>query len=357
MQHCDVRILALTVSADEGKICMKALLFKAAGQPLAIEELPTPDPGDGEVIICVSHCGVCGTDLHATSGHGMALPANSQLGHEYAGEVVALGKGVERLKVGDRVAAMPVVGCGKCEECKSGIDVLCSQWSGYGYGLAQYARVHERGAIQLPKSVSLADGALVEPMAVGARAVRLANPARGARVLIIGPGPIGLSVLFWLRQRGIENIVLLASTGRRKGLVAAMGGSSFVVEGDSAAEEIRSVLGAAPDIVFEAAGTTGVFGRAIELVKPQGMIIGLGFCMQPDAIIPAMALMKDVTIRWSITYTREDYQACADALDGDGDAARAMVTDVVGIDEAPLAFEKFREGTGGGGKLLIDPWG
>ena len=336
---------------------MKALLFKVAGQPLVVESLPDPVPGAGEVIVRVSHCGVCGTDLHSTSGHGMQLPADSQLGHEYAGEVVALGKGVEHLKVGDNVAAIPVVGCGACEACKTGIDVLCSQWKGYGAGLARYARVHERGAIQLPKTVSLADGALVEPLAVGARAVRLANPGRHSRVLIIGPGPIGLSVLFWLRQRGVENIVLLATSNRRQKLAAGVGGTSFVIESDAAAEEIRSVLGAAPDLVFEAAGTPGVFSRAIDLVKPQGTIIALGFCMQPDTIVPAMALMKDVTIRWSITYTREDYQACADALDRDGDAARAMVTDIVGLDAAPVAFENFRDGKGGGGKLLIDPWG
>jgi (R,R)-butanediol dehydrogenase/meso-butanediol dehydrogenase/diacetyl reductase len=336
---------------------MKALLFKAAGEPLVVENLPDPEPEAGEVIIRVSHCGVCGTDLHSTSGHGMQLPPDSQLGHEYAGEIVALGKDVERLKVGDNIAAIPVVGCGQCEACKTGIDVLCSHWKGYGAGLAQYARVHERGAIQLPKTVSLADGALIEPLAVGARAVRLANPGRHARVLIIGPGPIGLSVLFWLRQRGVENIVLLATSNRRQKLAAGVGGTSFVIESDAAAEEINAVLGGAPDLVFEAAGTPGVFSRAIDLVKPQGTIIALGFCMQPDTIVPAMALMKDVTIRWSITYTREDYQACADALDRDGDAASAMVTDIVGLDAAPIAFENFRGGKGGGGKLLIDPWG
>ncbi len=335
---------------------MKAMLFKAAGQPLAVEDLPDPEPNEGEVIVRVSHCGVCGTDLHSTSGHGMDLPANSQLGHEYAGEVVALGKGVDRLKIGDNVAAMPVVGCGQCEACATGIDVLCTSWAPYGFGLAQYARVSERGATILPKTVSLADGALVEPLAVGARAVRLADPARTAKVLIIGPGPIGLAVLFWLRQRGVENIVLLASSGRRRELATGLGGTSFVVEGDTASDEIRSIVGGAPDIVFEAAGTPGVFGRAIELVRPQGMILGLGFCMQPDTIVPAMALMKDVTIRWSITYTRQDYEACADALDRDGAAARAMVTDIVGLSDAPAAFEAFRAGKGPGGKLLIAPW-
>ncbi|HEY6871075.1 MAG TPA: alcohol dehydrogenase catalytic domain-containing protein [Novosphingobium sp.] len=336
---------------------MRAMLFKAAGQPLAVEDLPDPEPGEREVVIRVARCGVCGTDLHVTSGHGMTLPADSQLGHEFGGEVVALGKGVERLKLGDPVAALPVVGCGRCEGCRTGLDMLCAnQWSGYGSGLAQYARVSERGATILPRTLGLEDSALVEPLAVGCRAVRLADPARDARVVIIGPGPIGLSVLFWLRQRGVENIVLLASSGRRRALAGAMGGDRFVVESDGAKDEIYQILGGAPDIVFEAAGVSGVLQRAVDLVKPQGLVMGLGFCMQPDPIVPAMNLMKDVTMRWSIIYTRADFQACADALDRDGALARAMVTETVGIDAAPAAFEVLREGRGGGGKLLIDPW-
>lgn len=335
---------------------MRGLLFKGVGLPLAVENLPDPEPGEGEVVIRVSRCGVCGTDLHATSGHGMTLPANSQFGHEYGGEVVALGKGVERLKLGDHLAAVPVVGCGHCEACKTGIDVLCSNWRGYGAGLAEYATVNEHGATLLPRTMSLADSALVEPLAVGARAVRVANPARDSKVLIIGPGPIGLGVLFWLRQCGVENVVLLASSARRKPLAATLGGDSFVVESDGAEEEINAILGGAPDIVFEAAGTVGVMGRALKLVRPQGLIVALGFCMQPDPIVPAFGLMKDITLRWSLVYTREDFARCADALDRDGDMVRAMVTETVGMEAAPAAFEEFRQGKGGGGKLLIDPW-
>lgn len=336
---------------------MRAMLFKAVGQPLALETLPDPEPREGEVVVRVSRCGVCGTDLHATSGHGMSLPANSQLGHEYAGEVVALGKGVTRFAVGDRLAALPVVGCGHCDGCATGIDVLCRNWKGYGAGLAEYARVSERGATRLPSTMSLADGALVEPLAVGCRAVRLADPRPESRVLIIGPGPIGLAVYFWLRQRGVSNVAMMASTDRRKVLAAGMGAERFVVEGEAAAEEIEAALGGAPDIIFEAAGVPGVFTRAIQLIRPQGTIIGLGFCLQPDTIVPGMALMKDVTIRWSIVYTRDDYAACASALDREGELARAMVTETVGFDLAPAAFEALREGNGGGGKLLIDPWG
>jgi len=335
---------------------VKAALFKAVGTPLAIEDLPDPEPGAGEAVIRVARCGVCGTDLHSTSGHGYTLPAGAQLGHEYAGEVVAVGRGVERLKVGDHVAALPVVGCGECDACRTGIDVLCSRWKGYGGGLADYAKISERGATILPQTLSLADGALVEPFAVGRRAVRLANPAPGDRALIIGPGPIGLAVLFWLRRAGVRSVALLASSDRRRPLAEAMGADTFILEGETAQQDIAAALGGAPDVVFECAGVPGTIARAIALVRPQGRVVSLGFCMVPDQFVPGMALMKDVSLRFSLIYTRDDYAECAAALDADGDRARAMVTETVALADAPAAFERLRAGTGGGGKLLVDPW-
>jgi len=335
---------------------VRAAIFKAVGSPLAIETLPDPEPGEGEAVVRVSRCGVCGTDLHSTSGHGHTIASGSQLGHEYGGEVVALGRGVERLKVGDRVAALPVVGCGQCEACRTGIDVLCSRWTGYGTGLAEYARINERGATVLPATMSLADSALVEPFAVGYRAVRLAGVTPETRALIVGPGPIGLSVLFWLQRMGVRRIALLASTPRRRPLAEAMGAERLIIEGPEAEPEIAKALGGAPDVVFESAGMPGTLARAIALVRPQGQVLALGFCMSPEPIVPGLALLKDVMVRFSLIYTREDYAACAAALDVHGDQARALVTDTVTLDGLPSAFEAFRAGTGGGGKLLIDPW-
>jgi threonine dehydrogenase-like Zn-dependent dehydrogenase len=334
---------------------MKAAIFKAAGVPLAIEDIPDPEPGEGEVIIKVGRCGVCGTDLHLTSGHGITLPSGAQLGHEYAGEVVATGPKVTTLKVGDRIAGLPALGCGHCEFCKTGIDLLCRQKKSYGGALAEYARVGERGAVKLPQSVSIADGALIEPLAVGRRALRLARLEEGARVLVIGPGPIGLAVIFWLRRAGVRNITVLASTSRRQALAQAMGADSFVLEGEGAAEEIGRALGGEPDVIFEAAGTPGVLARTIQLIKPQGQIIALGFCLTPDQILPSAALMKDVNIRFSLTYAQEDFIGCAEVLAQDGPQARAMVTDTVSLADFPQAFEALREGRTSGGKLLVDP--
>jgi len=96
---------------------MKAAVFKAIGQPMAIEERPDPQPGAGEIVLKVHRCGICGSDLHLTEPGGHVAACDSILGHEIGGEVVALGKGVTKLRVCDRVAALPLKGCGACPAC------------------------------------------------------------------------------------------------------------------------------------------------------------------------------------------------------------------------------------------------
>lgn len=335
---------------------MKAALFIKPGLPVAIETLPDPAPGEDDLVLKVSRCGVCGTDLHLTSGEGRHFPECSQFGHEFAGEVVETGKGVRQFRIGDRVTGLPGIGCGQCEYCRTGIHMLCKSYTSHAKALAQFVRIPEQSGIRLPDDVSLADGALIEPLAVARRALRLANPAPRSRILIIGPGPIGLGLVFWLRRAGIDNIAVLASSDRRKALAMTMGAEHFITESETAAEEIRARLGSSPDIVFEAAGMPGVVARAIELIRPQGLVLALGFSLHAEPLVPAHALIKDVTLRFSITYAVEDFEASAQALVTDADRARIMVTDVVSLDAFPTAFEALRHGRTGGGKLVVDPW-
>ena len=335
---------------------MRAVVFNGVCEPLSVETLPDPEPADGEVVIKVARCGVCGTDVHATNGHGKIMAPGAQFGHEFAGEVVAVGRGIERFKLGDVISGMPSYGCGKCEYCATGINFLCPERQSCGKALAEYCRVPERNAVLVPASVAPKDGALIEPLAVGKRGVRLLAPRPETRALVIGPGPIGLGVIFWLQKAGVRRIAVLASSTRRKAMVEALGVESFVVEGPDARAEIEALLGGPPDMVFEAAGVQGVVARSIELVAPAGQIMALGFCGKPETFIPAQAVAKDVTVRFSITYTLEDYQACADALEDGADRLRVMVTEVVPLDAFPAAFEPWRTGQATGGKLVCDPW-
>jgi threonine dehydrogenase-like Zn-dependent dehydrogenase len=153
---------------------MRAAVFKGPGQPLSIEILPDPVPLSGEAVIKVQRCGVCGTDLHMTSGHGNDAPIGSVIGHEYCGEVVALGKDTAGLKVGDFVTAVPAVGCGHCPACVAGYTMACLEMEGMVGGFGEFMRISAPNSIVLPKTLSPADGALVEPLAVGLRVVAIA---------------------------------------------------------------------------------------------------------------------------------------------------------------------------------------
>lgn len=281
---------------------MKAAVFKGAGTPLVVETLPDPEPGAGEAVIRVERCGVCGTDLHMTSGHGMDAPINSVIGHEYCGEVVAIGKRVENLKVGQRVAAMPVSGCGKCAPCIAGYPMACAQMQGLVGGFGEYMRIAAASSVILPETLSAADGALVEPMAVGLRGVRLAQMQPGARVAVLGAGSIGLAVIYWARLLGAGKIVAISRSARRAELAMQIGASGFEPLGEGEVERVAAALGGMPDIVLECTGAVGMTQKAVELVGSGGMAVSLGFCTSPDPILPSLATWKQVTLKFSFAY-------------------------------------------------------
>src|SRR5579871_5614838 len=144
---------------------MKAAFYPGEGKPMLIDELPDPEPGPEEIIIKVHRCGICGTDLSMTKGEMWDYGAG-QFGHEFAGEIVALGKGVASFRTGDKIAVLPSGACGRCEGCAGGNHILCRNGESVMRGFAQLARVPTSVAIRLPDTLSMADGALVEPLAV-----------------------------------------------------------------------------------------------------------------------------------------------------------------------------------------------
>jgi (R,R)-butanediol dehydrogenase/meso-butanediol dehydrogenase/diacetyl reductase len=334
---------------------MRAALFKGAGQPLSVEDLPEPEPGTGEAVIKVGRCGICGSDIHMTSGHGADYPAGTVLGHEFAGEVVAIGKNVSRVKMGDRITAMPAAGCGQCGPCLAGYPLGCANMTGMIGGFGEYMRVSEAGALKLPDTLTLADGALVEPLAVGLGGVRLAAMQPGARVLVLGAGSVGLAAIYWARHLGAGRVVAASPSDRRAGLAIQMGADGFEALGEGEGERVNAALGGMPDIVLECAGAVGVLQKSIELVRSGGTIVSLGFCTQPDAILPSFATWKQVTIKFSFAYAMRDFVHCLDLLNRGHVEPRLMVSQTIGLDALPGMFEAIRGGAAQT-KVHVDPW-
>jgi threonine dehydrogenase-like Zn-dependent dehydrogenase len=335
---------------------MKAAVFAAPGKPLAIESLPDPVPGAGELVLRVGRCGICGTDLHMTDGHAATYPNNSVLGHEFAGEVVAVGRGVVNYKLGDAVAGLAVGGCGMCAQCMAGDPMWCEQglipaMGGFG----QFTVVKALSAIRLPSTLSFADGALIEPLAVGLHGVKLAGISPGARVLVLGSGSIGLSAAFWARRFGANRVAIASRSARGEAHALRMGASHFEQFGEEFAANIQNALGGLPDVVFECVGVPGMLTKAIEIVRARGIVMILGNCMKPDSLVPSLVMFKQLRLQGSMVYSRREFEIVAEILDAGHVEARTMITDTVPLAELPNAFEALRRPTYQC-KTLVDPW-
>jgi (R,R)-butanediol dehydrogenase/meso-butanediol dehydrogenase/diacetyl reductase len=322
---------------------MKVAVYPGEGQPMRIEVRDMPLPGPGDLLIKVDRCGICGTDLHMTSGHGWDYSPGSVPGHEYAGKIIDLGKDVEGFAKGDLVAYRLTMGCGHCEACRIGNAALCSgRKTGMG-GFAQYHRLASGNAVKLPASYSAVDGALIEPFAVGLYGARMAQIQPGDRILILGGGTVALTTLYWARRLGAGRIVVASRSERRAEMALAMGADAFVQTGEDEEQRVAAALGGPPDVVFECAGAPGLLGQAIGHVRVLGHVVSLGFCTDPDTVIPAIAGFKGVRLSFPVGYSAKDFQHAADALHSGHADPRVIVTKTIGLEALPETFEMLRK--------------
>jgi (R,R)-butanediol dehydrogenase/meso-butanediol dehydrogenase/diacetyl reductase len=221
-----------------------------------------------------------------------------------------------------------------------------------GGGYAEYALTHERQCIVLPRSISLADGALVEPLAVALHAVNVAGLASGQTVLVVGAGPIGLATCWWARHRGAPNVVVRDLSPERCERARSLGATD--IEVGSAGE---SASASSYDLVFDCAGALGVLADSIACVKPRGTIVLLGLCTVPDSFVPFLAIRKEVRILTAVFFSRREFEEALDALAHVDQLARVMVTATVTLAELPGKFDALRTGSSGECKVLIAPHG
>jgi len=319
---------------------LKAVVCHASDRPLVIEERTEPQPGPGEVLLAIERCGVCGSELHLPDGPRREFPGGMVMGHEYAGRIAALGQGVSGLAIGDRVALYPALGCGHCPACARGNEILCQGARRLLGGFAEAAVVPARCAFPLPVALSAADGALVEPLAVSFQGVKAAAIAAGDRVLVLGAGSIALGAMFWARRAGAGRIAALSRSSRRAGLAIEMGADAFLTYGEGEVAAVGEALGGAPDVVFECAGAPGLLDKACTHAAPFGRVVSLGLHSGPDPVVPLAAGMKDLTLRFPVGYTRDDFgRVIATMLDGHVDPKR-MISTVVPLDELPDTFAR-----------------
>ncbi|MBW2423189.1 MAG: alcohol dehydrogenase catalytic domain-containing protein [Deltaproteobacteria bacterium] len=334
---------------------MKVAVYTGPREPFRIEERAIPEPGEDELLIRVGRCGICATDVSTWTGDAGMEPG-LVYGHEFAGEVVDRGTAVRDIEIGTRVTAQCVTACGECDECRRGHLVFCPEWRPHpSGGFGQFMTLPAREAYVLPPSLTLEDGALVEPLAVGLRGVRLAGIDTRSRVLVLGAGPIGLSAAFWARRRGASDVVVAATSERRRDFALEMGATDFVVLGDDAESSIRSALGGPPDIVLECAGFPGAMMQAMSWIRPKGTIVCMGYGLHPEEITTAVPLLKELRVQFSMTYDHADYEEVINTLAAGHVEPRCMVTRTIALEDLTNAIEGLLE-RAPQCKVMVDPW-
>ena len=324
---------------------MRAAVMQGLHKPLSVETVPDPVPGAGDVIVKVGRCGICGSDLHMTEDPAYGQGAGSILGHEFAGEIVELGKGVEGLSKGDLVAVSPLKSCGTCPACRDGNVSWCEVFGLQGGGYAEYVLTRPNQCVILPRSASLADGAIIEPLAVALHGVATSGMRIGDKVLIIGAGPIGLAAAFWARRMGAGRVVVQDVAEWQRSRALAMGAHDFIADRTDPIGAAERALGGKANIVFECVGLPGLIAQAVEQVRPRGTIVLLGLCTKPDTFNSFAMLSKEVRLITSAFFTAREFEAALDALDRGAAEPRLLVTDTIPLDATPEVFELLRRRT------------
>jgi (R,R)-butanediol dehydrogenase/meso-butanediol dehydrogenase/diacetyl reductase len=324
---------------------MRAVTFQALHTPLAFETLPDPTPDAGEVVVKVGRCGICGSDLHMTEDAAYGCKNGDVLGHEFAGEVVGFGKDVSGFRTGDLVSVIPLKSCGHCEYCRKGEVQWCSQFGLQGGGYAEFALTHPQQCIRLPEAISLADGAIIEPLAVALHGVNLSGLREGDNVLVLGAGPIGLAVAFWARRMGAAKVAVQDIAEFQKNRALEMGADVFVVDPADPVGSAERALGSKADIVFECVGLPGLIAQAVDQVRNRGTILLLGLCTRPDTFNSFAMLSKEVRLVTSAFFTVAEYQASLDALAEGAIEPRLMITETIPLNAVPEVYESLKRRT------------
>ncbi len=294
---------------------MKAYVLHDIGD-FRLEEAEKPVPGPGEVLLEVRAAGICGSDIpriYKTGTYSYPLIP----GHEFSGVVAELGEGTDPAWLGRRTGLFPLIPCGRCKPCLHKQYEMCRS---YGYigsrtdgGFAQYVTAPQWNLAALPDNVSYEQGAMLEPMAVAVHAMRRANPKQGERIVICGLGTIGLFLLMFLRERGLENIYAVGNKDIQREKVLGLGLSAdhWFDTRSGSVEAWLSEEGHEADLFFDCVGTNEVLAQGIRHTACGGRVVTVGnpaSDMTLDRQTYWKILRNQLTVigTWNSSYTGEE---------------------------------------------------
>jgi threonine dehydrogenase-like Zn-dependent dehydrogenase len=331
---------------------MRAYVLTAPGEG-AVQQVPAPVPGKGEAVVDVARVGVCGTDVEFFTGEMSYLHQGHarypmRLGHEWCGTVASVGDGIDASWIGRRVMGDTMLGDGTCRRCRRGHQHVCENRQEVGIrgdrpgALAEQLAVPVTSLHALPDTVDAVLGALVEPGANAFRAASAAQTKPGDRVLVLGPGTIGLLTAMFLRAAGADVHLLGHSSGD---FARSLGFANCWTADD---------LPALPfDAVVDASNAAHLPARALDLVEPAGRVVYIGLSGSASLIDTRMLALKDVTAVGILSASPALEETIAAFASGVIDP-RPLVSVTVALDEVGAVLAGRRPG-GSGPKIHIDP--
>jgi threonine dehydrogenase-like Zn-dependent dehydrogenase len=290
---------------------MKALTFQGK-HIISFESLPDPEvQSPKDVIVKVKACAICGSDLHVYHENEKGIDHGTAMGHEFAGEIVEIGKQVTNLRKGDLVMSPFTTSCGTCFYCKIGLTCRCvhnqlfgwvEKGSGLQGGQSEFVRVPmaESTLMKIPEGVSLKEGILLgDVLSTGFYCAAQAGIKPSGTYVVVGCGPVGLMAILGAIECGAEKVFAIDSVPARLSMAAQFGATTMDATSASALEVIRGTTeGRGADGVMEAVGSHSAVKLAIELVRPGGTVSSVGVCTDEHiAFSPVEAYNKNLTYR------------------------------------------------------------
>lgn len=343
---------------------MRAMVLEEYGR-LAMREVEAPVANSGELLVEVAACGICGSDVHGYDGSsGRRIPP-VVMGHEAAGVVAGVGRGVSGFAVGDRVTFDSTVWCGECAYCRSGAVNLCDQREVLGVSCGEYRRagafaerlvVPARIAYKLPDGLGFAEAAMLEAVSVALHGVRLAEMERGATVLVVGAGMIGLLLLQAAKAQGAGRVLVTDVDASRLEMARALGAEEIVPGSGEAVLEVllRQTGGRGVDVVLEAVGRNETVALSVDAVRRGGTVVLVGN-ISPQVTLPLQKVVsRQVRLQGSCASAGEYPEAMEMMVDG-RIRVQPLLSAVAPLEEGASWFARLHGREQGLMKVVLDP--
>jgi len=315
---------------------MLAAVYEGDGA-LAVRSMSAPEPGPDEAVLEISHCGICGSDLHfVVEGWSSA---GSVHGHEYSGTIVATGSAVTDWVPGDRAVGGPGPGCGSCAPCRSGTAQLCLHRDRPGRApsrgaWATYKLVRADHLFRVPDGLDLRTAALTEPLAVALRGVRRSGIRAGGRALVCGAGPIGLLTVATLRALDVDDVTVSEPSPVRRELARSVGATEVVTPAELGQPTSPMEIVARPfDAAIECSGRPDAIAAALAQLGRGGVLVLSGTGMERPPLEFLRVILNELVITGALEYTRQDFVDAIELLA----SGRLPTERLIEADDVPLA--------------------